>query len=106
MAIEVPENVATQPFPASKKTYIEGSRPDIRVPVREISLEPTTGRYGNEENGPVQVYDTSGPYKDPDVNTDIKQGLPLLRRKWIIERGDVEEYEGRDIEPRDNGLRN
>src|SRR5688500_6385919 len=90
MAVEVSENVATQPFPASRKVYIEGSRPDIRVPVREISLDPTTGRYGDEENPPVQVYDTSGPYTDPDVQTDIRQGLPPLRRKWILERGDVE----------------
>ena len=63
-------------FPASKKVYIQGSRPDIRVPMREIRLSPTTGRFGERENPPVRVYDTSGPWTDPDVETDVRKGLP------------------------------
>src|SRR5712691_7024450 len=105
MAVEVAET-ATQSFPASQKVYIEGPRPDIRVPAREISLTPTSGSYGDEENPPLRVYDTSGPYTDTDVHTDIREGLPPLRRTWILERGDVEEYQGREIQPRDNGMRN
>jgi phosphomethylpyrimidine synthase len=95
----------TQGFPASRRAYIPGSRPDVRVPVREIELTPTTGTYGTEENPPVQVYDTSGPYTDPDVATDIRRGLVPLRRHWILERGDVEETDGRVVEPRDDGLK-
>src|SRR4051812_28983663 len=106
MAIAERSEIANEPFPASQKVYIEGSRPDLRVPAREITLEPTTGRYGDEENAPLRVYDTSGPYTDDSVETDIRQGLPALRRAWIMERGDVEEYDGREIEPRDNGMRN
>ncbi|MGB0090835.1 MAG: phosphomethylpyrimidine synthase ThiC [Planifilum fulgidum] len=90
-------------FPASKKVYIQGSRPDIRVPMREIRLSPTTGRFGERENPPVRVYDTSGPWTDPDVETDVRKGLPPLRRRWIERRGDVEEYEGRQPQPIDDG---
>jgi phosphomethylpyrimidine synthase len=93
-------------FPNSKKVYIQGSRPDIRVPMREITLSPTTGRNGEEiPNEPVRVYDTSGPYTDPNAVTDIRKGLPALRRPWILERGDVEEYEGREVKPVDDGYR-
>ncbi|WP_435873866.1 phosphomethylpyrimidine synthase ThiC [Polycladomyces subterraneus] len=93
-------------FPNSKKVYIQGSRPDIRVPMREITLSPTTGRNGEEvPNEPVRVYDTSGPYTDPNVETNIRKGLPPLRRPWILERGDVEEYEGREVKPVDDGYR-
>src|SRR6266542_393391 len=74
--------------------------------MREISLEPTTGRYGSEQNGPMRVYDTSGPYTDPSVTTDIRRGLPPLRRSWILARGDVEEYDGRDVQPYDDGHTN
>jgi len=98
-------DTAAAPFPASRKAYLPGSRPDIRVPVREIALTPTTGRFGDEANAPVPVYDTSGPYTDPDVQTDIRQGLPQLRRPWVLERGDVEAYPGRTIQPHDDGLR-
>ena len=94
-----------QAFPASQKVYVSGRRPDVQVPMREITLTPTTGRSGPEPNAPVRVYDTSGPYTDPGALTDIRQGLPPLRRAWILERGDVEEYAGRAVEPRDNGLR-
>ncbi len=92
-------------FEGSKKVYVEGSRPDILVPMREIALSPTTGSFGEEENAPVRVYDTSGPYTDPAYKVDITKGLPALRSAWIKERGDVEEYEGRTIKPEDNGFR-
>ncbi|HLF04283.1 MAG TPA: phosphomethylpyrimidine synthase ThiC, partial [Dehalococcoidia bacterium] len=81
-------------FPASRKVYVEGSRPDIRVPFREVTLTPTAGRFGPEANPPIRLYDTSGPYTDPDASLDVRQGLPALRRSWILERGDVEEYQG------------
>ena len=93
-------------FDGSKKVYVEGSRPDILVPMREISLSPTTGSFGEEVNAPVRVYDTSGPYTDPTYNMDITKGLSSLRRKWIREREDVEEYEGRALKPEDNGFVN
>lgn len=93
-------------FPASKKVYVEGSRPDIRVPMRGITLSPTKTETGIIENEPVRVYDTSGPYTDPDFQQDIQKGLPPLRKRWILERGDVEEYEGRPVKPEDNGFRN
>ncbi|MDM5228434.1 phosphomethylpyrimidine synthase ThiC [Cytobacillus sp. NJ13] len=90
-------------FPGSKKVYVTGSRSDIKVPMREIELSPTTGTFGEAENPPVRVYDTSGPYTDPDCSVDITKGLPALRSSWIQARGDVEEYDGRDIKPEDNG---
>ncbi|WP_375005102.1 phosphomethylpyrimidine synthase ThiC [Bacillus velezensis] len=92
-------------FSGSKKVYAEGSSPDIRVPMREISLSATTGAFGEEENAPVRVYDTSGPYTDPDVQIDIHKGLGALRTKWITGRGDVEEYNGRTVKPEDNGYK-
>lgn len=92
-------------FPGSKKVYVEGSRPDIRVPMREIMLSETKTEVKVEANSPVRVYDTSGPYTDPDVTVDIAKGLPPLRSKWIQERGDVEEYEGREMKPEDNGFK-
>ncbi|MEK5429459.1 phosphomethylpyrimidine synthase ThiC [Lysinibacillus sp. FSL R7-0073] len=91
-------------FEGSKKVYVEGSRPDILVPMREITLSPTTGTFGDEENAPIRVYDTSGPYTDPVFHVDITKGLPALRSAWIQERGDVEEYGGRTIKPEDNGF--
>lgn len=92
-------------FSGSKKVYAEGSSPDIRVPMREISLSATTGAFGEEENAPVRVYDTSGPYTDPDVQIDIHEGLGALRTKWITGRGDVDEYNGRTVRPEDNGYK-
>ena len=80
---------ARQPFPNSRKVYIEGSRPDIRVPMREISLSPTTTTEGLEENHPILVYDTSGPYTDPEVELDLEKGLPDVRTAWIEERDDT-----------------
>ncbi|MFF3024940.1 phosphomethylpyrimidine synthase ThiC [Gottfriedia sp. NPDC057948] len=92
-------------FSGSKKVYVEGSRPDIKVPMREIQLSPTTGTFGEEENAPVRVYDTSGPYTDSASSVDIRMGLKAIRHNWVIERNDVEEYEGREIKPEDNGYR-
>lgn len=69
---------------------MEGSRPDIRVPFREISLSPTKTTGIDEENPPLLVYDTSGPYTDPEANNDLRKGLPALRRAWIEERDDTE----------------
>ncbi|MDQ7002500.1 MAG: phosphomethylpyrimidine synthase ThiC, partial [Ghiorsea sp.] len=80
---------ARQPYPNSKKVYIEGSRPDIRVPMREISLSPTQTSDGFEENHPILVYDTSGPYTDPEVALDLQKGLPNVRSTWIEERDDT-----------------
>lgn len=94
---------STSSFPGSKKVYVEGSRKDIRVPMREITLSPTTGAYGEQENAPLRVYDTSGAYTDEEIQTDIREGIPPNRTNWIIKRGDVELYEGRTIKPEDNG---
>jgi len=92
-------------FSGSKKVYVEGSRPDIQVPMREIALSPTSGTFGEEENLPVRVYDSSGPYTDSKFSVDITKGLPNLRHNWIREREDVEEYNGREIKPEDNGFK-
>ncbi len=81
-------------FPASQKIYKEGSQPSVRVPFRQVTLTPTSGRFGQEENAPLSIYDTSGPYSDPDASLDLGNGLPALRREWIMARGDVEEYDG------------
>ena len=81
-------------FPASDKVYKEGSQPSVRVPFRQVTLTPTTGRFGQEENAPLSIYDTSGPYSDADASLDLRKGLPALRGEWIMARGDVEEYEG------------
>ncbi len=84
----------TKNFTNSQKVYVQGSRPDIQVPFREISLSDTPSAFGAEKNPPVVVYDTSGPYTDPNVKIDIRNGLPALRAKWIMERGDVEQLDG------------
>ena len=88
--LEQLDRQSTQPFPNSKKVYLTGSRPDIRVPVREITLADTPTAFGGEKNAPVLVYDTSGPYTDPDVRIDLRKGLPDVRSAWIDERGDTE----------------
>ena len=85
---------AIKPFPSSKKVYVEGSRPDIRVPMREVEQSPTPGNFGVEENPPVYVYDTSGIYTDPTAEIDLLKGLPALREAWIAERGDTELLDG------------
>jgi len=92
-------------FTGSRKIYKQGSRSDLQVPMREIVLEKTKHSWGEEENEPLAVYDTSGPYTDPDYEVDIYKGLPALRQAWIKERGDVEHYEGREIKPEDNGYK-
>ena len=90
-------------FPGSRRIYVEGPG-GARVPFREVSLHPTRLPNGRvEENEPVRVYDTSGPWGDPDVCCDVRDGLPALRREWILARGDVEEYEGREVLPQDDG---
>ncbi|WP_151638868.1 phosphomethylpyrimidine synthase ThiC [Noviherbaspirillum aerium] len=88
------DEAAIQPLPNSRKIYVEGSRPDIRVPMREISQSDTPASFGAEKNPPIYVYDTSGPYTDPQAQIDIRSGLPALRAKWIAERGDTEELPG------------
>ncbi|MFC5732791.1 phosphomethylpyrimidine synthase ThiC [Cytobacillus gottheilii] len=93
-------------FPGSKKVYVEGTRSDIQVPMREIELSATTGSFGDEKNEPVRIYDTSGPYTDQNYAVDLTKGLPPIRQKWMYERGDIESYEGRRIKPEDNGYRN
>ena len=88
------DEVAIQPLPNSRKVYVEGSRPDIRVPMREISQADTPTQFGGERNPPIYVYDCSGPYTDPAAKIDIRQGLPAMRAKWIEERGDTEQLPG------------
>ena len=83
-----------QPFPNSRKIYVQGSRPDILVPMREISLTPTETDEGIEENAPVFVYDTSGPYSDPSISIDVRKGLADVRSAWIDERADTEVLSG------------
>jgi len=88
------DEATTKPFAKSRKVYLQGSRADIQVPFREISLSDTPSAFGADQNPPVVVYDTSGPYTDPNVNIDIRNGLPALRAAWIMERGDVEQLDG------------
>src|SRR3989440_990533 len=83
------DEAAVQPLPNSHKIYVEGSRPDIRVPMREIAQSDTPASFGLEKNPPLVVYDTSGPYTDPEAKIDIRSGLPPLRAPWIEERGDT-----------------
>ncbi|CAM4437637.1 phosphomethylpyrimidine synthase [Acinetobacter dispersus] len=84
----------TRILPASRKVYVEGSRPDIQVPFREISLTETPTGLGGEHNPPVMVYDTSGVYTDPNVQIDLNKGLPLVRQTWIEERQDTDVLSG------------
>ncbi len=88
------DEAAVQPFPNSRKVYVQGSRPDIQVPMREITLSDTSILFGNEKNPPIYVYDTSGPYTDPNAKIDIRSGLPAIRAAWIAERDDTEELDG------------
>jgi phosphomethylpyrimidine synthase len=96
---------SSQQLPASSRVYVEGTlHPDIRVPLREIALSPTRGFTGTmEANAPVRVYDCSGPWGDPAFQGTVEEGLPALRRSWILKRGDVAEYDGREVKPQDNG---
>ncbi|OHV20354.1 phosphomethylpyrimidine synthase ThiC [Parafrankia soli] len=88
------EGILARPFPGSRKTYLVGSRPDLRVPMREVAL--STG-------DSLVLYDTSGPYTDPGAGVDVRRGLPALRAGWIAARGDTEEIEGRAVQPADDG---
>src|SRR5438874_5985974 len=98
-------NSVGKPLPNSRKVFVAGKlHPDIRVPFREISLAPTKTMSGEiEVNEPVRVYDTSGPWGADDVDLDVTRGLPPLRAKWVLKRGDVEEIEGRAVTPIDDG---
>jgi len=106
-AVEGPRTATSDsaPLPNSRKVYVAGElHPDIRVPFREISLAPTKTMSGEiEVNEPVRVYDTSGAWGDADQQVDVNQGLPALRAKWIRDRADVEEIEGRVVTPIDDG---
>ena len=98
------DEAAVKPLPNSRKIYVPGSRPGVRVPMREISQADTPVHAGaavqggaparSEPNPPIQVYDTSGPYTDPEAKIDIRAGLPAMRQRWIEERGDTEELDG------------
>ncbi|TMG84669.1 MAG: phosphomethylpyrimidine synthase ThiC, partial [Betaproteobacteria bacterium] len=83
------DEAAVKPLPNSRKIYVEGSRADIRVPMREIAQSDTPASFGLEKNPPLVVYDTSGPYTDPEAKIDIRSGLAPLRAPWIEERGDT-----------------
>ncbi|ARU30617.1 phosphomethylpyrimidine synthase ThiC [Sulfuriferula sp. AH1] len=88
------DEAAIQPLPNSRKVYVQGSRPDIQVPMREITQSDTSASFGAEPNPPVYVYDCSGPYSDPAARIDIRQGLTAVRAAWIEERGDTEALTG------------
>ncbi|PYB74149.1 phosphomethylpyrimidine synthase ThiC [Rhizobium wuzhouense] len=92
-------DVTTGPLPASTKIFLAADiHPDIRVPLRQIALHPTSGE------APVNVYDSSGPYTDPQATIAIDHGLARHRTAWVEARGDVETYDGRDVKPEDNGF--
>ncbi|MGA7305892.1 MAG: phosphomethylpyrimidine synthase ThiC [Rhodothermales bacterium] len=102
----VNEGITTEPLTGSKKVYVEGERHGVRVPFREIELTPTRDRDGSlVANAPIRVYDTSGPYTDPDAGISIDRGLSPRRLEWIEGRGDTETYQGRPIQPVDDGYR-
>ncbi|WP_230970975.1 phosphomethylpyrimidine synthase ThiC [Nitrogeniibacter aestuarii] len=84
------DEAAIAPLPNSRKIYVQGSRPDVRVPMREVSQADTPTGFGGEQNPPIFVYDCSGPYTDPAAKIDIRSGLSPLRQQWIEERGDTE----------------
>ncbi|MEK5113610.1 phosphomethylpyrimidine synthase ThiC [Bacillus sp. FSL R5-0677] len=88
-------------LPGSKKVYVDGPRADMKVPMREIEQSDTNGI----PNPPIRVYDTSGPYTDPAYKVELEKGIPTPRHSWILERGDVEAYEGREVKPEDDGVK-
>ncbi|HEY0549115.1 MAG TPA: phosphomethylpyrimidine synthase ThiC [Verrucomicrobiae bacterium] len=96
---------SSEQLPASKKVFVAGTiHPDVRVPMREIEVMPTKSYTGAvTANDPVRVYDCSGPWGDPAFTGTSDEGLPALRREWILKRGDVEEIDGREVKPQDNG---
>jgi len=99
------ETPNTDPQPNASRVYVQGQlHPEIRVPMKEIKLTPTRLLNGNlEANEPVRLYDCSGPWGDAAFKGNAETGLPALRRDWILKRGDVEEYEGRTVQPIDDG---
>src|SRR5258708_29202178 len=88
------DDAAIKPLPNSRKVYVAGSRPGVRVPLREVSQADTPTMFGGEKNPPVFVYDCSGPYTDPAVKIDNRSVLPALREPWISARGDSELLSG------------
>ncbi|MBT8998521.1 phosphomethylpyrimidine synthase ThiC, partial [Lactobacillus delbrueckii subsp. bulgaricus] len=88
-------------LPGSKKVYVDGPREGMKVPMREIEQSDTNG----VPNPPIRVYDTSGPYTDPEYKVELEKGLQAPRHSWILERGDVEAYEGREVKPEDDGVK-
>lgn len=87
------EHITREPYPNSKKIYVQGSQPDIRVAMREITQSPTDVNGKMIPNPPITVYDTSGPFTDPDIDIDVRKGLHPLRQNWITSRGDVDELD-------------
>jgi hypothetical protein len=98
-------DASRETLPASTRVYVSGEiHPDIRVPMREIALSDTKSFNGRiEKNAPVRVYDCSGPWGDENFSGTAEEGLPALRREWLLKRGDVEPYDGRAVQPQDNG---
>jgi len=88
------DDAATGPLPKSRKVYVTGAQPGVRVPVREVTQSETAASFGKEANPPIYVYDTSGPYTDPQSDIDIRKGLPALRGEWIERRDDTETLDG------------
>ncbi|CAH2462546.1 MULTISPECIES: phosphomethylpyrimidine synthase ThiC [Bacillus cereus group] len=88
-------------LPGSKKVYVDGPRAGMKVPMREIEQSDTNG----VQNPPIRVYDTSGPYTDPEYKVELEKGIPTPRHSWTLERGDVEGYEGREVKPEDDGVK-
>src|SRR3990170_335378 len=84
------DEAAVKPLPSSRKVHVAGSRPDVQVPMREITQSDTPASFGVERNPPIFVYDTSGPYTDPAAKIDISSGLAPLREQWIAERNDTD----------------
>jgi len=109
-APDASSRITTDPIPGWRRIYVDGTRySDVRVPFGQVELTPTsTGSNGSsrlEPNAPVLLYDTSGPYTDPEVQIDVRSGLAPLRAAWIEARGDSEEYDGRTLRPEDDGYR-
>ncbi|MBG9721255.1 phosphomethylpyrimidine synthase ThiC [Bacillus mycoides] len=88
-------------LPGSKKVYVDGTREGMKIPMREIEQSDTNG----VQNPPIRVYDTSGPYTDPEYKVELEKGIPTPRHSWTLGRGDVEAYEGREIKPEDDGVK-
>jgi len=101
---EAIEPHSSEQLPKSKRVYVGGTiHPDVRVPVREVELAPTSFNDASKPNEPVRLYDCSGPWGDPAFTGTVEEGLPALRASWIRARGDVAEYDGREVKPQDNG---